>query len=88
MLAAQLCAPRGRLAADRRRGPRGRGTAYSTGEPAHLLNVRAEGMSAWADRPNDFAEAFESQGGIAAASPSGASSAATFGSILARRPGD
>ena len=27
-------------------GRMGRGVAYSTTEPAHLLNVRAEGMSA------------------------------------------
>ena len=44
-------------------GRAGRGTAYSTGEPAHLLNVRAEGMSAWPDRPDDFADAFEREGG-------------------------
>lgn len=43
----------------------GRGTAYSTTEASHLLNVRAEGMSAWPDRPDDFAEAFGSQGGDA-----------------------
>lgn len=41
----------------------GRGTAYSTDEPSHLLNVRAEGMSAWPDRPDDFADAFEAAGG-------------------------
>ena len=41
----------------------GKGTAYSTTEAAHLLNVRADGMSAWPDRPDDFAERFESEGG-------------------------
>ncbi|HEX6604832.1 MAG TPA: FAD/NAD(P)-binding protein [Sphingomicrobium sp.] len=41
----------------------GRGVAYSTTEPAHLLNVRAEGMSAWSGEPAHFAEHFESQGG-------------------------
>lgn len=41
----------------------GRGVAYSTTEPAHLLNVRAEGMSAWAGEPDDFAQRFESEGG-------------------------
>ena len=40
-----------------------KGTAYSTTEPAHLLNVRAEGMSAWPDAPEDFARRFESEGG-------------------------
>ncbi|MCQ9156671.1 FAD/NAD(P)-binding protein [Acidomonas methanolica] len=32
----------------------GRGLAYSTPEPAHLLNVRAANMSALADVPDDF----------------------------------
>ena len=41
----------------------GKGVAYSTKEPAHLLNVRAEGMSAWADEPNHFANHFEARGG-------------------------
>lgn len=33
----------------------GLGTAFSTQEPSHLLNVRAEAMSAWPDAPTDFA---------------------------------
>src|SRR5437870_4629081 len=41
----------------------GRGVAYSTTEPAHLLNVRAEGMSAWACQPDDFVRRFEAEGG-------------------------
>lgn len=41
----------------------GRGVAYSTTEPVHLLNVRAEGMSALAGEPDHFARAFEAQGG-------------------------
>ena len=44
-------------------GRMGRGVAYSTGEPAHLLNVRAEGMSAWAGEGEHFAKRFESEGG-------------------------
>lgn len=44
-------------------GQIGRGVAYSTTEPAHLLNVRAEGMSAWPGEPNHFAERFEAEGG-------------------------
>src|SRR4051794_2654316 len=44
-------------------GRAGRGVAYSTTEPAHLLNVRAEGMSAWADDPDHFARRFEAEGG-------------------------
>lgn len=41
----------------------GRGTAYSTQEPAHLLNVRAEAMSAWPDDKQDFARRFVAEGG-------------------------
>ena len=41
----------------------GAGVAYSTTEPAHLLNVRAEGMSAIADDPDHFVRRFEAEGG-------------------------
>src|SRR5689334_20368275 len=41
----------------------GKGVAYSTTEPAHLLNVRAEGMSALAGEPDHFAKRFEAEGG-------------------------
>ena len=44
-------------------GRMGRGVAYSTTEPAHLLNVRAEGMSALAGEPDHFARAFAAAGG-------------------------
>jgi uncharacterized NAD(P)/FAD-binding protein YdhS len=44
-------------------GRAGHGVAYSTTEPAHLLNVRADGMSALADEPNHFAARFEEAGG-------------------------
>ena len=35
----------------------GRGIAYGTRDPAHLLNVPAGKMSAWPDAPDDFAQA-------------------------------
>ncbi len=41
----------------------GRGVAYSTTEAAHLLNVSAEEMSAWAGEPDDFARRVEVEGG-------------------------
>ncbi len=44
-------------------GRAGKGVAYSTAEPAHLLNVRAESMSAWAGEPDHFARLFEAEGG-------------------------
>lgn len=37
-------------------GRMNRGVAYSTREQAHLLNVPSGKMSAWPDRPDDFAE--------------------------------
>ena len=44
-------------------GRAGHGVAYSTREPAHVLNVRAEVMSAWADDLEHFARVAESEGG-------------------------
>lgn len=37
-----------------RRTPFARGVAYATGNPDHVLNVRAGNMSAWPDRPDHF----------------------------------
>jgi len=62
MLAAEL-ARRGTSATLIEGGARaGRGTAFSTPEDAHLLNVPAGRMGAWADRPGDFAEKVEAEG--------------------------
>jgi uncharacterized NAD(P)/FAD-binding protein YdhS len=36
-------------------GRAGQGNAYSTDEPAHLLNIRAHNMGAWAEDAEDFA---------------------------------
>ena len=38
-----------------RRADLGRGLAYSTKDPTHLLNVRAANMSGFADDPEHFA---------------------------------
>jgi uncharacterized NAD(P)/FAD-binding protein YdhS len=56
----------------------GRGVAYSTTEPAHLLNVRAEGMSAWAGEPDHFAQRFAAEGG----DPRGFAQRRLFGGYL------
>ena len=40
----------------------GRGVAYSTTEAAHLLNVPSGKMSAWPDRPDDFARFAQDDG--------------------------
>jgi uncharacterized NAD(P)/FAD-binding protein YdhS len=56
MLAAQL-ARRGLTAiVVEGRGRAGKGTAFSTPEEVHLLNVPASKMSAWPDKADDFAE--------------------------------
>ena len=44
-------------------GRAGHGVAYSTREPAHVLNVRAEVMSAWEDDLEHFVRAAEKEGG-------------------------
>jgi uncharacterized NAD(P)/FAD-binding protein YdhS len=44
-------------------GRAGLGAAYSTKESEHVLNVRAEVMSARADDPDDFVRAVEATGG-------------------------
>lgn len=44
-------------------GRAGHGVAYSTREPAHVLNVRAEVMSGWADDLEHFVRVAESEGG-------------------------
>ena len=43
-------------------GRLGRGVAYSTREPVHLLNVPTAKMSAWPDRPDHFAAWCEDDG--------------------------
>lgn len=37
------------------KGRAGLGTAFSTEDPAHLLNIPADNMGAWPDSPGDFA---------------------------------
>lgn len=57
LLAVQLlrrCAGQDRVYLFERDSRFGRGTAYSTGNPNHLLNVRAENMSAFPDDPDHF----------------------------------
>ena len=49
---------------EREREP-GRGTAYGTKRPEHLLNVPARRMIVWPDDPDDFARWFSARGGSA-----------------------
>src|SRR5688572_12755982 len=46
-------------------GRAGQGTAYSTRDAVHLLNVPAAKMSAWPDRPDDFVAAGHDAGSFA-----------------------
>lgn len=48
------CPPHTRVVLLERDGQFGRGMAYATGNPSHLLNVPAGRMSAFVDRPGDF----------------------------------
>lgn len=50
----QRCQPGDRIYLIERNAQFGRGLAYSTGNPNHLLNVRAGNMSAYADQPDHF----------------------------------
>jgi uncharacterized NAD(P)/FAD-binding protein YdhS len=47
----------------------GRGAAYATGNPSHLLNVPAGKMSAFHDRPRDFVDWLKSQTGLPVTGP-------------------
>ncbi len=62
MLAVQLLRRGlGRVTLIERSGPPGRGLAYGAAHPTHLLNVRAAGMSAYADDPGHFVRWLETR---------------------------
>jgi uncharacterized NAD(P)/FAD-binding protein YdhS len=52
----QRCQPGDRIYLIERNAQFGRGLAFSTGNPNHLLNVRAGNMSAYADQPDHFVQ--------------------------------
>lgn len=56
-----------------------RGVAYGTDDPLHRLNVKAVKMSAWPDRPDDFAEFVKANGHPA---PEGFAMRADYGDYL------
>ncbi|MEA1672382.1 FAD/NAD(P)-binding protein [Nitrospirillum sp. BR 11163] len=64
----------------------GRGLAYATGNPAHLLNVRAGNMSAFPDQPEHFLAWLRQQGdavpGAAGAGPASFVARQTYGHYL------
>jgi uncharacterized NAD(P)/FAD-binding protein YdhS len=57
------CPPATRVHLIERNSQFGRGPAYSTGNPSHLLNVPAGKMSAFHDRPSDFLDWLRQQSG-------------------------
>ncbi len=61
------------------RGRFGPGLAYSTKDPAHLLNVRASNLSAYADKPDDFARWLKRKTG---AEPSAFASRGRYGAYV------
>ena len=65
VMAAQLCARGLRVTLVEGGGRAGKGTAYSTSDAVHLLNVPAAKMSAWPDRPGDFVAAGHETGAFA-----------------------
>ena len=82
MLAAQL-ARRGLTSVIIEKARRaGRGIAFSTLEPSHLLNVPAGRMSAWPDRPDDFVAWLEAQTADGAVGPDGFAQRRHFGAYL------
>jgi uncharacterized NAD(P)/FAD-binding protein YdhS len=64
------CPPSVRVALIERNSAFGRGQAYSSGNPNHLLNVPAGRMSAFSDRPGHFLEWLQQQPGTEASQPS------------------
>ncbi|MFL6781279.1 MAG: FAD/NAD(P)-binding protein [Sphingomicrobium sp.] len=78
MLALQLARRGIRSALIDGSGRAGLGIAYSTVEPAHLLNVRADRMSAMAGDSDHFARRFEAEGG----QPAGFAPRRLFGRYL------
>jgi uncharacterized NAD(P)/FAD-binding protein YdhS len=57
------CTPSTRIRLIERSSQFGRGAAFATGNPNHLLNVPAGRMSAFHDRPDDFIEWLQQQPG-------------------------
>src|SRR3954468_17997121 len=70
------CRPGERVYLVEKSGQLGRGVAYATRHPRHLVNVRSENMSAFADEPDHFEKWLaqlpkEQQAGAGARTPSG-----------------
>lgn len=82
MLAAQLARRGVSSVIVEKAGRVGRGTAFSTLEPRHLLNVPASAMSAWPDRPGDFVAWLEANASEDAVGADGFAQRRHFGAYL------
>ena len=82
MLAAQLARRGVSSVIVEKAGRAGRGTAFSTLEPRHLLNVPASAMSAWPDRPGDFVAWLEANASEDAVGADGFAQRRHFGAYL------
>jgi uncharacterized NAD(P)/FAD-binding protein YdhS len=80
------CPPSTRLVLIERNSQFGRGVAYASGNPSHILNVPAGRMSAFHDRPSDFLTWLthqpEDETGVAAAGPGTFAPRRVFGAYI------
>ena len=76
------CPPSTRLVLIERHSQFGRGLAYSTGNPSHILNVPAARMSAFHDRPGDFVAWLSTQPEAASLGPDSFAPRRLFGAYI------
>jgi uncharacterized NAD(P)/FAD-binding protein YdhS len=76
------CPPPVRLVLIERNSQFGRGLAYATGNPSHILNVPAARMSGFHDRPNDFLDWLTKQPGNEDSGPQTFAPRVAFGAYI------
>jgi uncharacterized NAD(P)/FAD-binding protein YdhS len=76
------CPPPTKLVLIERNSQFGRGLAYSTGNPSHILNVPAARMSAFHDRPDDFLNWLTSQPESSSSGPQSFAPRQAFGAYI------
>ena len=76
------CPPSAKLILIERNSQFGRGVAYATSNPSHILNVPAGRMSAFHDRPDDFLNWLTSRTETAACGPQSFAPRQTFGDYI------
>jgi uncharacterized NAD(P)/FAD-binding protein YdhS len=76
------CPPPTKLVLIERNSQFGRGLAYATGNPSHILNVPAARMSAFHDRPDDFLTWLTSQPEMSGSGPHSFAPRRMFGAYI------